>query len=415
MRKLFVLVCLVLTGCGSIVGPNPSPNASVTNADFVYLLPKGMVVATVFGDQHGVAVTFDPAETHKDNGVGPLYVDFQHSVFNKETVEIKTGDTPGLLSLVSSETEVKILDIATEVAKSAAKISLQNGKQDFFSSKVIIGAPFLFDPLDKSDRDIAAKTICEFANYGYDSRDKTDEANAPQKSIFLKACSDPLNPELKIKLRGASQSSAELSQVDKQVRKLCSRGICARQMITHVIELTVGDIRLLSHAVDIPSKQVISIPVDSSIFADRKTTITISDGILKEYKLEKESELLTIVKLPGAIISGFLAGLGEHLDAEKSVLDKQKSVIDSKKSLYETEKSFKELTNESGQKIVSTSYIERSTTVYFHHNDLNKSIQEVATSLPNPSDGGPLVGQEEESDDSGETVSPGSNGSIGEN
>lgn len=381
---MFRLVCLIfifLAGCGNVVGPNPVLTKSVTNADFAYMLPRGMVAVTVFGDEHGIGVTFDPAEIHKDSGVGPLYVDLKHSVFNKEIIEIKTGDTPGFLSLVSSDTKTKILDISTEAAKSITKLSLQNAKQGFFSSKIVIGAPFLFDPYNRDERIAAVKSICALVVYGYET---SNAAKALPANRFINACNDLENPRMHLTLRGDQILNDNFSKMNSDIRNLCSDGICARQMTTQILDLKIDETIYLSHSIEIPTKEVTSIPITSSVLADRKTVVTISDGILKEFKVEKESELLTIVKVPGAVIGGIAAGVVEQLDTEKNILDKEKSVIEGKKALFESEKSFHEAKIESGQKGSNSSFANQSRTIYMLHVDLDTSIKSAKKKNPGP-------------------------------
>ena len=85
--------------------------------------------------------------------------------------------------------------------------------------------------------------------------------------------------------------------------------------------------------VTIPSREAIGVPVPSTVLADQDISIGITGGVLDKYDLKRGSEVLGLVKLPGAILSGLVAGVTQGLTDEKSIIDKRKGVAESEEAL----------------------------------------------------------------------------------
>lgn len=365
MRLFSVLACILLAGCSSVIQSVPMGDTlSVSRGEFVYMLPKGIMNVIVFADEKGVGITMEPAKITKDSQAGQISASTDLSIFNEETVDFKTT-TPGLLSLVMVDSVAKILEIVEEAARSAARISLQNAKTQFLATKAVL-LEVQFDPLSPTDVKRASRAVCEAVYKGGIAYLKHEEDTETQ----LNGCKDEGVVLISLSVHhtdGALDTKDDFPTQD-QLKAACVVGICARTMTTRVVRIELDGILLGSHVIDVPARSVVAVPIKHSILATRKTTVTLSSGILKEYNVKKESELLTLVKLPSAAIGGFLAGLTEQLTAEATVADKQKALAESQtaaiKAGQELATASVNLQSSAADSDATAAYTSQSVTVY---------------------------------------------------
>ena len=98
------------------------------------------------------------------------------------------------------------------------------------------------------------------------------------------------------------------------------------------INVSLGGAPLASKIVTLPSKQVVAVSVPSTILANQDISITVKDGIVDKYDLKRDSTILGLVKIPGAILSGLVTGVTDGLTGEKSIIDKREELADSEKA-----------------------------------------------------------------------------------
>lgn len=375
MRLTSIIACVLLVGCSSTIQSTPM-EATLGEGhvegeglgEFAYMLPKGIVNVVVFAYSNGVGITVEPAQITKDSSAGQIFASTDLSIFNKETAELKAS-TPGLLSMALVDSDAQILEIVEESAKSAARISLQNAKATFMAEKVQLGS-VRFDPLSPASVEDASLAVCQIVSRGRkaflskisatESDPKGCESSGSAPLVALSVTHTDGTPDLGDELQFSSK---------QQLRTACAVGICARTMTSRIVRVEFKGTLLGSHVVDVPERNVIAVPIEKSILSDRKTTITVSSGILKEYKVEKEAELLTLVQLPAAVIGGFLAGITDQLTAEKSVADKRKELADSQTAAIESGQKLETASLNlhsavAGGDAASAVYTSRSLTVY---------------------------------------------------
>lgn len=319
------VVGLVVAGCSGISSV-PVDSGFVSHGQLAagtpYSLPKGVVPVQVFVDSGGIGLVIEPAQMITDNEVGILVARLNPSIFNDEKMSLTADPETGFLSSVSSEATARILDIATEAGKLAGRLSLQSAKAAFFDGKVVL-LEDSFDPL--SDMDIA-------------------RINDGINGAIARAAAGRIHQIPQVRLRVASVSAPGLSpnqpvtssHVPQNGR--CALGVCARTMVSRTVRVELNGRSFGTKVVNVPSREVIPVPVPQTILADQKVTITIKDGILSNYALDRKSELLGLVKIPGAVIGGVFAGMAQGLDDTKSLVDKHKDLAKSETELAKAQK-----------------------------------------------------------------------------
>jgi hypothetical protein len=320
MRFVGWLACLAVTGCAGIstVPFDSSITGPLATAGTPYSLPKGVVPVQVFIDQNGVGVTIEQAAMVSDSQAGILVARTQPSILNKEDMKLTVDTETGLLTAVSSESEAKLQEIVTELAKTAGRFALQNAKASFFSDKVVV-LKDRFDPLDPADL----------------ARVNTAINAAIQRAVqaFIAG--------------GGQLGSRTVSRIDlsldgapvtapvpgPQALRNCALGICVRAMTSRTLRVSIDGISYDTKDVKLPSREIIAVPVPQSVLANQKVNIVIKDGILNSYHLERDSEALGLVKTVGAIPGALLAGMLQGLDDQKQTLEKQKGVVEADTNL----------------------------------------------------------------------------------
>lgn len=320
MRIVWWLACLAATGCAGVssVPYDPAITGPLATAGTPYSLPKGVVPVQVFIDQNGVGMTIEQATLVSDSQAGILVAQAKPSVLNKETMKFTVDTDTGLLTAVTSESEAKLQEIVTELAKTAGRLALQNAKATFFSDKVVV-LKDRFDPLDPADVARVNVTI----NAAIDRAVQAFVASGGQLGNRRASRID-------LSLDGAPTTAPEPGP---RALRDCNLGICVRAMTTRTLRVSIDGVSYETKDVKLPSREIIPVPVPQSVLANQKVGIVIKDGILQSYNLERDSEALGLVKVIGAIPGALLAGTLQGLDDQKATLDKQKSVVDSEAGL----------------------------------------------------------------------------------
>ena len=386
MRAIAIAAAFGLAGCAGVSSAqyDPVPRGTLTTAGPAYSLPKGVVPVKVFVDSNGIGVTIEPAEMIADGDVGLLVARLQPSVFNNEKMNITVDAVTGFLSTVSSESEAKILEIAQEAGKLAGRLSLQNAKAAFIESKVIVFDES-FDPLDRMDViriNDGIQLAMTRASYAFLQAGGRLGGQAVPRVTLAVDTSRALLPQ-------DGRGGPEL--VEPLPLRNCNLGICARAMTSRTIRVLLEDRPFASKVVNVPSREIIAVPVSQTILANQKINITIKEGILASYDMERASELLGLIKIPGAIIGGFVAGIVQGIGDQQSIIDKRKELADSEVALAEAEKRRLEVTKvklqnataEGGGKIPNA-YAAATLTVYPYSSALAEAIRQRILAPPLP-------------------------------
>lgn len=308
------IALVLMSGCATIstvpVGPKQH--------GIPYTLPKGVVPIQVFADANGIGLTIEPSRTVVDNEAGQLVAQVLASPFNNEDIKLAVDPVTGFLTTITSNSDAQLLAIFEEAAKSSARLAFQNSRASFLSTKVVVFDDS-FDPLNPSE---VARI-----NAGLDAAfDRARNAFVDAKGGSLKIA--PIR--ISVGYPDGTEIPADLPLGD--IRD-CEVGICARTQTSVAVRVLQGSAPLASKIVTVPSKRVVAVPVPATILANQDLSITIKSGILDKYDLKRDSAILGLIKIPGAILSGLVAGVTENLTAEKSIIDKRKELATSEEAL----------------------------------------------------------------------------------
>ena len=316
MRVVFAMATLLIAGCGPIMSTVPHMDGAPGGP--VYVLPMGLVPIQVFVDKKGIGLTVEPARTVADNEPGILVARLTSSPFNDQDIKIGVDPSTGFLKTISSDTDAQLVAIVEEAANSAGRIAFQNSRAALLAKRVVVFEDNL-DPLRQTDVDrinLGLKAAFERAAMAF--------ATAKDTTLAL--------PEVRLSVvhSNGTPIPATLEPVNTSD---CAAGLCVRTRTTRIIRVEAGNVPLGSMPVTIPSREAIGVPVPSTVLADQDISIGITGGVLDKYDLKRGSEALGLVKLPGAILSGLVAGVTKGLTDEKSIIDKRKDVAESEEAL----------------------------------------------------------------------------------
>ncbi|WP_420347607.1 hypothetical protein [Pelagibius sp.] len=398
MRNLvaIIIICLI-AGC--------SPTISSTSAALgkykgtPYSLPKGLVPVQVFVDQNGIGITIEPPQTATDPEVGTLVAQLSPSPFNNENIKIAVDESTGFLTTISSNSDAQLLAIVEEAAKSAARLALQSSKAAFLQGKVVVFDDS-FDPLSKGDVDRVNKglktAISRAARAFTAASDNKETIQVTDVTLTV------AYPNGATAFPKPSDPNAKPVQRAPLNTPICKVGLCVRNMTTRIIRLEVDGAPFAGHPVNIPERELAVLPVPSTVFADQDVTIGIKDGVVNKYEVKRGSEALGIVKIPGSILNGIVAGITQGLTDEKSIIDKRKDVAESETALANATKARNEATESLGlsksnlqnapaSAAARADYTSVSLTVYPFSETLARAIKEAEEVMkalsPNQSNG----------------------------
>lgn len=316
MRIFWLTIALVLlTGCSTVSTFPAGPEQHGTP----YVLPKGVIPIQVFADADGIGLTIEPSRNVVDNKAGQLVARLSPSPFNSEDIKLAVDPVSGFLTAITSNSDAQLLTIVEEAAKATARLALQNSRASFLASKVVV-MDDSFDPFNAEDI-VRINTGIDAAFF----RAAAAFENAKGGRLTLK--------KVEISVRypdGTDVSNLPTVNVDR-----CSVGICARTQTSVRIGVSLDSVPLASKIVTVPSRQVVAVPVPSTILANQDIWITFKDGVVDKYDLKRDSTILGLVKIPGAILSGLVTGVTDGLTGKKSIIDKRKELADSEKALAE--------------------------------------------------------------------------------
>lgn len=367
MRLFVAFSMLFLTGCAPVlssVGPSEAAGGGPA-----YSLPKGLVPIQVFADPKGIGLTIEPSKTVADPDVGPLVARLSVSPLNNSDIKITVDPQTGFLKAVSSDTEAKLAAIAEEVGKTAGRLALQNGRATVLSEKVIV-LDDAFDPLDSADvQRINNDLVDAFYRAG---------------AAFVTASGKRLSPShVSISIEG----TAGVAMAQPPDVSMCRVGVCTRVMTSRVIHVWADGKSLASKVVHVPAPDLVALPLPTTVLANQEVSVVISDGMLEKYDIKRDSEVLGLVKLPGAAIGGIIAGLTQQFEDRKSLADKQKEMAESEKALAEAKEAASKSPSTIGETSLSLQNAQDSTaaklayyaatlTIYPHSESLAGLIEE---------------------------------------
>lgn len=346
MRSFAALLVVLLCGCGQTV---TSSSFNAQQRGLPYSVPKGMVPISLFADGNGIGLTIASATLEVDNEAGPLLASLNLSPFNNEDIKISADPATGYLTTITSNSDSQLLEIVAEAAKSARRIALQNALATALAERVVVYAD-VFDPLSRCDVERVNAALNSAAG-----RAAAAFRSATGGKVFAARDFKPAPIEIVVhELDGSvAQSSGDgvnaggvtetAKPGDCGPAKLlktdhCRFGLCVRSLVSRVVRVSVDGAWVGGKVVRVPARELVAIDVPSTALADQDIDIKIENGVLKQYNINRDSEALALVKLPGAVLGGLVAGVVQQLEDEKSVLDKRKALADSEKALVEAEK-----------------------------------------------------------------------------
>jgi hypothetical protein len=320
MRIALGLAGLVLAACSPGISSIPQaglPPGQAT-AGIPYHLPKGLVPLVVFAGKDGIGITIGSAENVADEGAGVLLARLQPSPFNKEHFKVAPNGDAGFLSTISTDSQTQVIAIAQEAAKSLARTLLQNAAREERAATVVL-LEHQFDPLSAADVRRAEGAVNAAIRRGMAGI--AGRARVPAIALSVTASDG-----------GAAPEAAPLAVGDPRL-DACRVGICARVMATRFVRIAVdGDI-LGTHPIRVPAVEPVAVEVPQSPLADQKISIALSGGIVTSYEIQRDSPLVTVGKIPSAVLGGFASGFTEQFAAEKSIAETAKEAADARAAL----------------------------------------------------------------------------------
>lgn len=392
MRNLLAIALILFaTGCGPTISTTStlSPNES----GVPYNLPMGLVPVLVFADEKGVGVTIEPAVTAVDSRVGTLVGRLRPNPFNSEDIKVQVDPETGFLSTVSNDSQAQILAIAEESAKSARRLVFQNSQAQFLSERVVVMQDS-FDPLDPADIARINRGIKHAIRHAARAFRAGGGSPTPIEPLVLRVTmpdgSDPF-------VRPGSASSRSALPT-----KQCEVGICVRAITSRMIRLEMSGTAFGGKLVNIPKRELLPVGVPSTLFANQTISIKVQDGILQESNLKRDSEALGIVKVPGAVVGGLIAGATQVLEDDAVVSEKEAELVESQQSLIEAEANRDRvaLQNATGSNTTkNNAYAREALTIYPYSNALANAVDarikaaaKAAEREAPPAGGGDLLG-----------------------
>ena len=366
MIRAFCALALVLvaSACGDSVS---TTNKLATGEGGVpYTLPRGLVPIVVFVDTKGVGVTIEPSVTAVDASVGTLVARLDPNVLNKEDIQIKLDAETGFLSTVKDTSTSQILTVAEEAAKSAARLTFQNAQADFFKERVVVMQDS-FDPLSASDIARINKGMTHAIRHGVrayaGARGEAAVSGAVRLRVTMPDGSNPFPAAV------AASPAGRTTVAD------CNIGICARTMTTRMIRIEMDGTAFGGKLVNIPAQGLVPVPVTSSMFADQTVSITVQNGVLTGTQLVRESEALSIVKIPGQILGGLVAGFTQSFDDRTKLATEEKELIDAQDKLVKAQNEQLSFQNSADSAARANTYLTETLTVYPFSNALEAAVR----------------------------------------
>ncbi|AUN33593.1 hypothetical protein C0V82_24970 (plasmid) [Niveispirillum cyanobacteriorum] len=141
-------------------------------------------------------------------------------------------------------------------------------------------------------------------------------------------------------------SKPKAQQPSESDLEACKQGICARARDSLIIRLLLDGQVLGSKVVHPPSPGVMALPLPGSV-SNQDIAIALNEGVVEKYDFKRDSALLQLVKLPGALISGVAKGLTQGLTDEKTALEAKKDLLTLEREMAAADKAESE-NNENG-------------------------------------------------------------------
>ncbi len=317
MRTACLAACVMIAGCTGI--SSVRYDATYNMVGTPYLLPKGIVPVEVFIDDNGIAVSVADAELVTDTRVGTLIALTKPSPFNDEDMKIGIDHDTSFLNSVSSESVAQLQAIVAEAAKLAGRLTLQNAKLNFFKDRTKVLSD-RFDPLDPVD----VARVNANINGAIARATEATPMGGPDLPVFELSLDAPAGGQALVPAVGAPPPN-------------CQKGICARVMTSRILYISVNGAQLDSKVVKIPSREIITVPVPQTVLADQKITVTLKDGMVTNYEINRKSEALGLVKTIGGIPGAFMQGVFSGLDDKKTEVTKTTDLINAQTDLHKAQ------------------------------------------------------------------------------
>ncbi|MFD2562954.1 hypothetical protein [Aquimarina rubra] len=345
-----VLVCFILfmllSGCSVVKTSELSKTGE--KANMYYHLPKGLLKITstvkifIYTDKKTkhlkkidiVSQSFDYEKEIVPDNSQTLKLNYINNPLSKDDVDIKINDK-GLLTNVDITTEDRLPNIIETLANAPSEI-LGVG-----------GASKGDDEDDVSVKEITKTFI-------------VDPENFPKDQIWVIAENDKygnskdLNVSFKISLVSPATVSAS-SKIDSKEK---IDGIVTRPMSLYKFSIEPKATKLNGYLVEfyeyLPNNTLnITVPLSRALFAKKTTNIVLVDGLMKENKINKPSEVegfisipinlaKAIVSVPGQIFQFKIDNTKRKTELEKEILNLEKAITDKERndllSALETQK-----------------------------------------------------------------------------
>lgn len=334
-----ILVAALAAGCGgcAIVG---TQRIGPATAGVPYMVPKALLPVEVVSN--GAQVRVDVLEpVFVGDPLHGFVLRYHANAFSTDNVKLEVDPTTSLLKTVTLVGK----DETGEVLKKLVGSSLRAESATAGGEAVLLQT--LLDPDEKNGGDKLAAQI-DTAVQAHLLRQRkacsvASPATAPAGCAELPGDDVPTAAKVSVVLAdgGGPPTDNEPSAAD------CSVGICHRANLPYRVEIALfGQTR--STLVMLPNKApLLALPLERHAFVEVKHTVTLRNGVVEKYDIEKPSAALAVVSWPleayDAVVSTTAKILQLKIDTSRNDLAHQEQQVAATEKRRELEQRLKDL------------------------------------------------------------------------
>ena len=331
-----IVFLLLLSGCSVV--KTTELTAEKSEANIYYNLPKGYLKITstvkvfVYTNKENnhlkkiklISQSFDFEKEIVPDNSQTFKLNYINNPLSKDDIDIKINDK-GLLTNVDITTEDRLPNIIETITKSAAEIlgvgGASKGKSDEKVEVEEFTQTFILDPLEFPKKQIW--TIAKNDKYG-NSKD--------------------LDVSFSISIISPNQigESSKLSTGDE------INGIVTRPISLYKFSISPQATMLTDYQIEfyeyLPNNElIITIPLSRALFSKKTNNLVLSDGLVKENKIIKPSEIegfisipinlaKAIVSIPAQLFQFRIDNTKKKTELEKEILNLEKAIADNERN-----------------------------------------------------------------------------------
>ncbi|HOZ13887.1 MAG TPA: hypothetical protein PLH91_05925 [Tenuifilaceae bacterium] len=341
-----IVFILVISGC-SVVKTTAIVKANST-ANIYYYLPKGLIDITstvkvfIYSDKKTehlkkielISQSFDYTKEIVPDNSQVLKLNYTNNPFSKDNVDIKINDK-GLLTNVDITTEDRLPNIIETLTSAPSAILSVGGTS-------------------KGEEDLKVE-IEEFTK-----KFVLNPSEFPKEQIWVIAKHDKYGNlfDLDVSFTIQLVAPTKIGESSKISTDQKINGIVTRPLSLYKFSITPKAEMLTDYQIEfyeyLPNNELnITVPLSRALFSKKTNNLVLSDGLIKENKIDKPSEVegfisipinvaKAIVSVPGQLFQFRIDNTKKKTELEKEILNLEKAISDNERnellSALETQK-----------------------------------------------------------------------------